>query len=256
MEMGNIRVKPAWSKSKEETWNELFAPLDESIEKQAIIRRMPVWAYAAAIVFAICLIGSLYTVTAKTAKGEHAVVYLPDRSTVTLNADSKLSYKPCVWFISRKVQLEGEAFFEVKTGSRFSVQSGYNRVNVLGTTFNIYTRPGMYRVTCLTGQVEVQAEGESVVLNPDMQVTFRGQQLSHDSPIVPAAVIGWMQGKFDFDNMPLAEVIAEVERQYNIAITPDYNPNLLYSGNFSKTATPEETLEIIGKAFGIAFSMK
>jgi ferric-dicitrate binding protein FerR (iron transport regulator) len=89
-----------------------------------------------------------------------------------------------------------------------------------------------------------------------MQAIFHNRQLSLESHIAPLAATGWMQGKFDFVNTPLAEVIAEVERQYNIEIIPDYNPNLLYSGNFSKTANPEETLEIIGMAFGITLSIK
>jgi ferric-dicitrate binding protein FerR (iron transport regulator) len=265
MEMDNLRIRPAWTKSKEEIWDEGFARLDEDCGTQMTrigridtdkIRRWRVWvAYAAAVVFAVCLTGSLYTVTEETARGEHAVVQLPDHSTVTLNAESKLSYKPFVWFVSRKALLEGEACFEVKSGSRFSVQSDHNRVNVLGTIFNVYTRPGMYRVACLTGQVEVQAEGETIVLNPNMQIAFREQQFMLHSNIASSAVTGWIQGKFDFDNTPLAEVIAEVERQYDIEITPDYDPNLLYSGNFSKTVHPEETLEIIGKPFGITFKI-
>ena len=256
MEMENISIKPVWAKSKEETWDKLFAGLDDSVEKKALIRRMPVWTYAAAIIFVILLTGSFYTVAEQTMKGEHRVVLLPDRSTVTLNAESRLSYKPCVWFISRKVHLAGEACFEVETGSRFSVQSGRNQVNVLGTTFNIYTRPGMYRVTCLTGKVEVQSDGETVVLNPNMQATVHEQILSVNSHIAHSAATGWMQGKFDFVNTPLSEVIAEIERQYNVEIMPDYNPNLLYSGNFSKSANPGETLQIIGKPFGITLRIK
>jgi len=254
--MDSIKLKPAWPKSKETIWNERFAHLDEHNEKKAFVRRIPAWAYAAAaIVCAILLTGSFYTVTEQTAKGRHAIVYLPDRSTVTLNAESMLSYKPCIWFITRNVRLEGEAYFEVKSGSRFCVLSGHNRTSVTGTTFNIYARPEVYRVTCLTGQVRVQSDGESVVLNPNMQAAVRERKISLDSNMTTLAATGWMQHKFDFVNTPLAEVIAEVERQYDIEITADYNPNLLYSGNFTKTANPEETLEIIGKAFGIFFTL-
>ena len=256
--MENIRLKPAWPKSKETIWDERFAHLDECNERKTFIRRVPAWAYAAAaIVCAIFLTGSFYTVTEQTAKGEHAVVYLPDKSMVTLNAETALSYKPFLWFVYREVHLvAGEAYFEVKSGSRFGVHSGHNRTTVLGTIFNIYTRPGMYRVTCVTGQVRVQSDDESVVLNPTMQVTVREQKISFDNNIAPLTAIGWVEGKFDFVNMPLAEVMAEVERQYDIEVTADYNPNLLYSGNFTKTAHPEETLEIIGKAFGIVFAIK
>jgi ferric-dicitrate binding protein FerR (iron transport regulator) len=66
---------------------------------------------------------------------------------------------------------------------------------------------------------------------------------------------GWMQGKFAFTETPLAEVVAEIERRYDIRVIPDYNPDYLYTGNFSKTERPEEVLEIIGKPFGITFNI-
>ena len=256
MELEHIRIKPVWPKSKEETWDELFEHLDERIVTKRLFSRVPFWAYAAAVVVVLFLTGAFYTKTERTERGQHAVVQLPDRSTVTLNAESRLSYKPCIWLIARKVRLEGEAFFEVKQGSRFSVQSGHNQVNVLGTAFNVYTRIGTYRVTCLSGQVEVHAGGEFAVLNPHMQAVFNEQQLSLTDDVSPAAATGWIQGMFVFEETPLKEVIAEVERQYNIQVASDYDPNHFYTGNFSKTDKAEELLEIIGKPFGITFSIK
>jgi ferric-dicitrate binding protein FerR (iron transport regulator) len=262
MEMENMRVKPVWSKSKEAIWNETFEPLDGRqtanpiVNYQLSIVNFKVWGYAAAVVLVFFLSGAFYTETKNTTRSEHAVVYLPDRSKVTLNAESTLSYKPFTWFLTRKVRLEGEACFEVQPGSHFSVGSGSNRVNVLGTTFNIYTRPGLYRVTCLSGQVEVKTADDSAILHPNMQATLRDRQFSLNSAIVPSTTTGWMQGKFDFVQTPLAEVIAEVERQYAIEVIKDYDPSLLYSGNFSKSDTPEVTLEIIGKAFGVSLRIK
>ena len=249
-----------------ETRVERLEPLGNRNEKKGLARRLPVWAYvrrlsawtyAAAVFIPVFLVACFYTVTENTARGEHAVVQLPDRSTVTLNAESKLSYKPLAWLVQRKVTLEGEAFFEVKKGSRFCVRSGDKRVNVLGTTFNVYARTSMYRVTCLTGQVEVCVGRETAVLHPNMQVAFR-EQIDITENVAHAAANGWMQGKFVFVETPLSEVIAEVERQYNIHVASegDYDPNHLLSGNFSKTGQAEELLEIIGKPFGIKFSIE
>jgi len=269
MDIINLKIRPDWPKSKEETWNELFEPLVDQPTLQHSVNSprqyemvhsnicfpFPAYYAAAVILFAVLLTGFLYTKTTTTIRGEHTVVQLPDRSTVTLNAESKLSYKPYTWFISRKVNLQGEACFDVRQGNRFSVQSGRNQTNVLGTTFNVYTRHDMYRVTCLTGKVEVYAGGETAVLTPMMQAVFDKREFTVSNNISPAAATGWIAGKFVFDNTPLSEVIAEVERQYNIDVAPDYDPNHLFSGNFSHTDTPEETLEIIGKAFGIKFSV-
>jgi ferric-dicitrate binding protein FerR (iron transport regulator) len=258
MDVENIRVKPVWPRSKEVVWAEVFEHIDEQKGKKVFLRRLPVWSYAASLLIPVLLICQFYTVTKDAVRGEHAVVQLPDRTTVTLNAESRLSYKPLAWYFARKVNLEGEACFEVKNGSRFSVYSGNNRVSVLGTTFNVYARFEAYRVTCLTGQVEVCAGQETVVLNPNMQATYRERKISVNSDVALSNVTGWVQGKFVFDKTPLQEVIAEVERQYNINIVPaGYDPKHLYTGYFSKNDnSPEEIIEIIGKAFGIIFSIR
>jgi ferric-dicitrate binding protein FerR (iron transport regulator) len=292
MDLDNIRIKPKWPKSKEDTWVELFDHLDEQDDQKQLaiqryatglndqsnkkrwVRRIPIWGYAASLLLPVLLFCYSYTKTIDTPRGEQVAIQLPDGSTVTLNAESKLSYKPFVWLIARtdgmeghtylpisrinkrKVSLEGEAFFEVKRGSRFCVQTGRNRVTVLGTTFNVHARPEVYRVNCLSGQVEVQVGQETVVLKPNMQGTFREGKINILNDVTPSLSIGWMQGMFVFEGTPLSEVIAEIERRYNVYVTPDYDPNHLYSGHFSKTDNPEGILEVIGKAFGITFHWK
>ncbi|MDR0575700.1 MAG: FecR domain-containing protein [Tannerella sp.] len=258
--MENVSIKPKWSKSKEKIWKEVFEPLmkreeDERENVENPAKRIPLWSYAAILVVLVSLTIHLYTVTEETARGEHAEVRLPDNSKATLNAESKLSYSPLEWFISRTVTLEGEACFDVKPGSRFSVQSGRKRANVLGTTFNVHARPERYCVTCLAGKVEVCVGKEIVALNPGMQATWLGWELSVDKDAVFTQATGWMQGKFEFAETPLSEVVAEIERQYDIHVMSGFNPDHLYTGNFSKTERPEDVLEILGKPFGITFDI-
>jgi len=254
--LDKLKIKPFWPKSKEETLVELLEQLDTVSVKKGVSRRITIWSYAAAIIIPVFLTGYFYTVTEKTARGEHSTVTLPCNSKVTLNAASKITYKPLIWFISRKVILEGEGCFEVKSGSRFVVKSGFNRVNVMGTAFNIYARQGIFSVTCLSGAVKVHSINESVVLNANMQATIHEPALIINRNITSSIVTGWMEGKFAFDKIPLKEVIAEVERQYNIKVIPVSYPNHLYTGNFSKTDNPAELLEVIGKPFGIKFSIE
>jgi len=256
MDNNNIRFRLDWSKSEDEIWNEMFEHLDEQRYKKGFLSQIPVWGYAASLLIPVLLFCNLYTVTSETARGEYSTVSLPDHSTVTMNAESKVSYKPLTWFVSRKVQLQGEAFFEVNPGRSFCVYSGQKRVKVLGTTFNVYVREGMYHVTCLSGRVEVQAGTNTTVLRPNMQAIINEPKFSINSNIAPSSITGWMNGMFVFAKTPLSEVIAEVERRYDIAVTPDYNPNRLYSGSFPKTDNPEDVLDIIGKALNITFIIK
>jgi ferric-dicitrate binding protein FerR (iron transport regulator) len=181
---------------------------------------------------------------------------LPDGSSVSLNAESELTYKPYWWFASRNVSLKGEACFDVTHGSKFTVKSGANAVTVLGTIFNIFARADKYRVTCLTGKIEVAASGDNILLTPNMQASLRNGKLEVTENVDAAQSVGWTQNKFAFTGVPLADVVQEIERQYDIHVTASSKTDCLYTGNFSKTKEPGEVLEIIGKPFGITFSIK
>ncbi|MDR2917249.1 MAG: FecR domain-containing protein [Tannerella sp.] len=258
MKTEDIKITPQWSKSKDEIWNEVFADHEEA-ETSPKVKRLSFWKYAAAaVVMFIIATGAfawLYETTEQAARGSHLAVNLPDGSKVNLNSDSKLSYKPYWWFASRSVTLKGEAFFEVKPGSRFTVESFGNEVRVLGTSFNIFARAESYRVTCLTGKVEVRANNEKTTLTPNMQVYLRDGKLDISDNIDGLQSIGWTQNKFSFIGVPLADVVKEIERQYDIQITSNAKLDYLYTGNFSKEKKPEEVLEIVGKPFGITFNI-
>jgi ferric-dicitrate binding protein FerR (iron transport regulator) len=257
-----FKIVPQWRKRKEDIWMDVFAGLDENSGqsvKNHSIRLVSFWKYAAAILIVLLLTGIItahqYTVTVTAERGMHRTICLPDQSVVSLNAESKLSYHPYWWFVTRNVRLQGEACFEVKAGKRFSVISDKNAVNVLGTTFDVFARPEMYRVTCLTGKVEVLVNQEKVLLTPMMQVTCRKGKLIVKDAVSSNQSTAWMQDKLVFTGAPLAEVIAEIERQYDIRITADVDLEFIYTGHFSKTKNPEEVLEIIGKPFGISFKI-
>ena len=115
MKPEKIKIIPRWSKSKEDIWKEAFADL-EDVPLSKKIRHISLGKYAAVILLAIILTGTIisqsYSVTQIAERGSHLLVTLPDGSRVNLNADSRLTYKPYRWFVSRNVELEGEAFFD------------------------------------------------------------------------------------------------------------------------------------------------
>jgi ferric-dicitrate binding protein FerR (iron transport regulator) len=270
--MDNIRFRLDWPKSEDEIWDETFEYLDEREQHfrkgllstfpvwgyavKGLTIRIPVWGYAAGLLIPILLICALYTKTVETAKGKYSTVILPDQSTVKMNAESKVSYKPFTWYVWRKVQLKGEAYFEVKPGSTFCVQSGQNRVKVLGTSFNVHARSEMYCVTCLTGRVEVHVGKSTAILGPNMQAVISEPKLIINGDVSSSAVIGWVNGQLVFVKTPLKDVIAEVERQYDITVNPNYDPNHLYSGAFSKMNNLETVLTVIGKALNIELTIE
>lgn len=256
-----IKIVPQWNKNKEEIWDELFAAADETpIAKKASFSLRKVFMYAAAAVLLLLLIVPgymfLHTQTFMAAKGEHRSVTLPDGSNVRLNADSRLIYKPHWWRFSRDVEMEGEAYFEVTKGSRFTVGAYGKSVEVLGTSFNIFARSERYVVTCLTGKVNVSDAQQSVILTPGMQALYSGDRMVAEEVGEPQLATAWTTHHFYFIKIPLEDVLREIERQYAIVIERPEKNDYLYSGNFARLDDPKETLNIIGKAFGIAFKIK
>ncbi len=80
---------------------------------------------------------------------------LPDASEVILNAGSQISFQAKNWEDNRYVQLEGEAYFKVARGSKFTVNTAQGAVEVLGTQFTVKSRADFFEVICYEGVVQV-----------------------------------------------------------------------------------------------------
>lgn len=260
MKTDKIRITPKWDKSKEQIWAEKFEALEETPKANIVsLYRHKVFLYAVAIVALIILAlpttAFLYTKHLHTGYGEHRSIVLPDGSKVELNADSRLAYKPLWWKVSRNVELDGEAYFEVEKGSRFDVRSNENIVSVLGTSFNIYSRENDYEVSCLTGKVSVSDKTELVILTPNMQAKLANGRFIITENNNSLQSIGWTKCEFSFTEVLLDQVLKEVERQYNIRIEKPKNSDYLYTGTFLRKENPKEVLEIIGKPFALKLNI-
>lgn len=260
MTLEKFKISPSWSASKEEIWNTLFEPLPDVVPiNSKPIHFLSYFQYGIAALFVgvIFLVGfaAFYTQDFETDRGTHLSINLPDGSSVELNAASKLSFKPYWWRFSRDVAMEGEAYFEVKGGSRFEVTSHYGSVAVLGTSFNVKSRYNSFSVTCLTGKVQVTASNQSVVLMPNMEAKMLNEKMTVAENNSATERISWRDNRFIFNNTPLEEVLLEIELQYNIRIARPQKMDYFYTGNFFKTNNPQEVLSIVGKPFGLTLEI-
>lgn len=260
MKTDSIKIKPRWSKSKEQIWEERFAELEDNpkTDRSLFRRRIGMWVTMAAVMLILVLpLGAwLYTKDVYVPKGEHQLLKLPDGSMVTVNADSYMSYKPLWWKVSRKVTMKGEAFFEVAKGSTFRVVSPKGVVSVMGTSFNVFDRERSYRVVCLTGKVKVQKARSQAELTPGMEAQLENGAVTVSEVKEPLQTIEWTQNRFSFQAVPLVDVLEEIERQYDIKISSMAELDYLYSGSFIKHENPAVTLEIVGKPFGLNFKIE
>lgn len=246
--------------SKEEAWSNLMTRMDNPIESGRSISLSPVFRFALAASF-LLLVGvtsffRFYTKTFVSNAGEHLTCMLPDDSYVELNAGSSIQYHPFWFIVSRIVELNGEAYFQVTHGNQFKVLSNLGETTVLGTSFNIFSRENDYNVTCFTGKVQVLsfAKHKSVLLYPNERV-YIGQEgnLHLIQEVKSPSVISWRDNNFFFTGASVISVLQEIERQYNIKIQFKGNPGLTYTGNFSKTLSEKEVLDLVCTSLGLTF---
>lgn len=142
---------------------------------------------------------------------------LPGGSAVHLNGGSKITFNRENWSNERKVNLEGEGFFEVEKGSEFIVSTTGGEVKVLGTKFNALSRKGSLRVGCYEGSVEVTVAKNKAILEPGdaVYVTSNGElkklRLKGKEP-------SWKNGITDLPNASLSEIFSAYEAQFGIEV--------------------------------------
>jgi len=160
-------------------------------------------------------------------------VDLPDASEVTLNAISSLSYDQDAWEEKREVNLDGEAYFKVKKGSTFTVNTTNGNVKVLGTQFNVNSVSDYFEVICFEGKVRVHSKAEDVILLPANSVRrINGHAIETWKTNTTNPT--WIDGESSFKSVPLLYVIAALEAQYNIKIDANtIDQSLIYTGSFT-----------------------
>ncbi len=251
-----------WKRSKAEVWATLESQMDARAKGRSLFLNftMPQWAVAAGIAILIATGSFLrfYSVDIQTTVGQHLVAELPDHSQVNLNAQSTLTYYPYWWGITRIVHLEGEGFFEVQKGKKFTVKSSRGITQVLGTSFNVFSREDVYKVTCVTGSVKVKSRaGFAVILKPNSKAEIQSDgRINVLNNIETYPEISWKKNIFLFTASPVFQVFKEIERQYGVHIEAKLDDRSLYTGNFTRDQNIEEILEYVCPALGLKYIRK
>ncbi len=173
--------------------------------------------------------------TVTTQYAERTEVVLPDASEVILNAGSELSYSERKWDNERALSLEGEAFFKVAKGKKFTVTTDLGTVSVLGTQFNVKSRKGFFEVTCYEGLVSVNFRGKEEKLPAGTSFLLVNKRVV-DTEVPLTSEPSWINNESTFKSIPLTYVLNEFQRQYNIKVeTSNVDLSQLFTGTFSNT---------------------
>lgn len=153
----------------------------------------------------------------ETRPGETRQIALSDGSRVTLAPASRL--RAASRWRPRSLKLErGEAFFVVarQAGRPFTVEAGDALVRVIGTRFNVHRGLDDVRVEVEQGVVQVSdrfgGQERAVTLQAGQLATTGGPALSVGALSKPDLAGGWREGRLAYDDAPLAEVVADLNR--------------------------------------------
>jgi len=153
------------------------------------------------------------------AGGQYQVV-LPDGTRVWLNSSSWLRFPVHFSSKERRVELSGEAYFQVQRdpAAPFRISSLRQEIEVLGTQFNVHAYPDEthIRTTLVDGAVRVTAGGKSVLLAPKEEADL-GDGL-HVSQADVEAAVAWKNGYFRCVDQPLEIIMKQVSRWYNVKV--------------------------------------
>jgi ferric-dicitrate binding protein FerR (iron transport regulator) len=190
-----------------------------------------------------------------TPKGRQFRITLPDGTNVWLNAASSLRYPTSFTGNERRVEVTGEAYFEVvkNAGKPFIVEvNDKAAIEVLGTSFNInaYGNERAIRATLLNGSVRVGVPStghqKTVVLSPGQQAEVAGTQITVADNQDTDKILAWKNGLFNFDGADLEEVMRQLERWYNIEVIYENGiPHTRFIGEMSRQIALTDLLDIL-----------
>ncbi|NII27774.1 DUF4974 domain-containing protein [Pseudoflavitalea sp. X16] len=158
-------------------------------------------------------------------------VRLSDGTLVRLNAQSSITFPSSFTGPVREVTLTGEAYFEVaKTNKPFIVKQNDNKIEVLGTRFNIsaYPEENKVKTTLLEGSVRIITPGQTPrMLMPGQQAIIQENATGIDIKEIanPEQAVSWVDGNFSFERLPLREIMYQVQRWYDVQVIYEEKPD-------------------------------
>lgn len=177
---------------------------------------------------------------------------LNDGSIVWLNSQSTLRFPVAFIGNERKVEITGEAYFEVakNPNKKFIVTSNGVNTEVLGTHFNVnsYADSKNIKVTLLEGSVRISKDNNYNLLKPGQQALV-ADNIKVVNSVDLEGVMAWKNGFFSFNGTSVRELMNQLGRWYDIDI--EYKggiPERQFGGQISKSSNLSEVVKILNES--------
>ncbi|TWV94695.1 FecR family protein [Chitinophaga pinensis] len=185
---------------------------------------------------------------------------LTDGSDVWLNAGSSVKYPTSFKGSERKVEITGEAYFEIAPDAArpFRVVTAGQVVEVLGTHFNVnaYTDETDIKTTLLEGSVKVTGSNHTKIIKPGEQTVLNSNGLNVTNADLEEAV-AWKNGEFRFNDEKIGSIMRKLARWYDIEVSfKGPLPEEGFNGKISRYKNISQTLKMLEKTKAVHFQIE
>ena len=188
--------------------------------------------------------------TLTTPRGGQYQVELPDGSLVWLNAASSLHFPTAFIGKERRVEIIGEAYFEIakNTAMPFIVSANGAEVQVLGTHFNLmaYGDEDALKTTLLEGSIKFIKGNLANTLKPQQQLSLlKSGRIKVANDINVDEVVAWKNGLFNFQGTEIETVMRQLSRWYGIEVKYQKSIDDLFYAKIPRATKLSEVLRLL-----------
>jgi ferric-dicitrate binding protein FerR (iron transport regulator) len=199
--------------------------------------------------------------TLTTPRGGQYAVILSDGTRVWLNAASSLKYPAIFNARERKVELDGEAYFEVTHDKEhpFHVVSKNQDVTVLGTRFNVnaYSDEALVTTSLLEGKIQLTSQHQRSIVQPGEQFSVNVLGLIQKNPMPDMEeATAWRGELFHFKNAGIEEILKQVSRWYDAEIIYEGRVEKHFNADISRKLPVSQLLNLLEKTGGVHFDIE
>ncbi len=203
--------------------------------------------------------GGLNYNSVSTPKGGMYEIVLSDGTKVWLNAASSLKYPTTFTGNERKVELTGEAYFEVAHNKKmpFRVAAKEMSVEVLGTHFNVntYEDDAVAKTTLIEGSVKIVANNLTTLLTPGKVASYQHGRMTVEDAEVEQEM-AWKNGYFIFNKAGIIAIMRQLSRWYDVDVSyAGTIPDNVFVGQIKREETLVGALKIL-ELSGIHFRIE
>lgn len=264
LEVVQNELRKQWSESKldpveEEIKREIWNKISQQCQgKRKINHNIKVWYAIAASIALAFITSTFYFLNDKLDVSEDFVsvvaksnqIYtLPDSSKVWMKPGSSIRFAK-EFTQDRRVWLKGNSLFEVRKRmkSKFIVYINHAFIEVRGTCFQVkQDKPTQNEIILFNGLIDfnIKSNGTKTRVTPLQKITYNSETLQ--TSIATVENLNWKNGKYNFTEMPLKQLVKEINMFYNsnIVLSKEIKKQSAFTGSIRFDESIDDVIEKI-----------